>query len=248
MVASIVNGEPATSVSAPPALTENIETVALDELPIASSPLVGLNASESGVALSANGEPGTCVSAPSAATENIDTVLSLKLAVASSLPFELNDIAFWPLLALVLNGEPATWVSAPAALTENTDTVLSAFVVEVRSLAFASSLPFGLNATESGMPPVVNVEPGTGANAGTPGVAAAEPENTLADRPTIASTAATHTTPIRNCDRAPDAPDPPPAAPVSDHAPSTSTRAALRDPRRPGPRPTTTPTPRESGP
>ena len=230
MVASIVNGEPATWLSAPPALTENIDTVALDELAIASSPLVGLNASASGVAPSANGEPVTCVSAPFAATENIDTVLSLKLAVASSPPFELNDIAFRPLLAPVANGEPGTWVSAPAALTENTDTVLSALAVasspplglnaiesgpppvangepvtcvsapsaatentdtvlvglvaEVTRLAVASSLSLGLNATESGKAPVVNVEPGTGANAGTPGVAAAEPENTLTDRPT----------------------------------------------------------------
>ena len=70
-------------------------------------------------------------------------------------------------------------------------------------MAVASSLPLGLNATESGKARVVNVEPGAGANAGTAGVAAADPENTLAERPAIANTAAIHTTHIRDPDRTP---------------------------------------------
>ena len=99
-------------------------------------------------------------------------------------------------------------------------------------MAVASSLPLGLNATESGKARVVNVEPGAGANAGTAGVAAADPENTLAERPAIANTAAIHTTHIRGPDRTPQTLDPPPARQYQTTRLS-STRAARRNPRRP---------------
>ena len=73
----VANGEPATGVSAPPAPTENTDTVLPPLLAVASSPPDGLNATEIGLVPRpvANGEPATGVSAPPDATENTDTVL-----------------------------------------------------------------------------------------------------------------------------------------------------------------------------
>ena len=70
----VANGEPATGVSAPPAPTENTDTVS--PFPVARSAPDGLNATDAGVMPVVNGEPGTWVSAPAAPTENTDTVPS----------------------------------------------------------------------------------------------------------------------------------------------------------------------------
>ena len=104
-------------MSAPPAPTENTDTVS-SVLAVASSPPPGLNATENG-ALRRERRAGTGVSAPSAPTENTDTVLR-RFAVASSPPSGLNATENGS--APVGNGEPGTWVSAPPAPTENTDT------------------------------------------------------------------------------------------------------------------------------
>ena len=78
------NGEPPTGVSAPPDPTENTDTEWL-KLAVASSPPLGLNATEYGDPLPpvANGEPLICVSVPPDPTENTDTVF-VSLAAASS--------------------------------------------------------------------------------------------------------------------------------------------------------------------
>ena len=83
-------------------------------LAVASSPPLGLNATETGTLPVANGEPTTCVNAPvKEFTENTETVLSLRLAVASSPPPGLNatDNGALP----VSTGEPATGVNAGGA-------------------------------------------------------------------------------------------------------------------------------------
>ena len=94
---------------------------------VASSPPLGLNATEDGLSPVANGEPDSGVSAPVAwLTENTDTVLApfcwSSFAVARSPPLGLN--ATEDGLSPVANGEPDTGASAPVAwLTKNTDTV-----------------------------------------------------------------------------------------------------------------------------
>ena len=109
----VANGEPATGVSAPPAATENTDTVLPALLAVASSPPAGLNATESGPPPVTNGEPVTGVSAPPAPTENTDTVLPPALAVASSPPAGLNATECGKVPAA--NGEPATCVNAGSA-------------------------------------------------------------------------------------------------------------------------------------
>ncbi len=49
----VANGEPATVLSEPPAPTANTDTVEALALPVASSPPLGLNATESGLSASA---------------------------------------------------------------------------------------------------------------------------------------------------------------------------------------------------
>ena len=70
------NGEPDTSVSAPPDPTENTDTVLSPALAVASRFPAALNAAEVGFTPVGNGEPDTAVSAPPDPTENTDTVLS----------------------------------------------------------------------------------------------------------------------------------------------------------------------------
>ena len=82
-----MNGEPLTAVSAPPAPTENTDTVLSPELAVASSPPLGLNATDDRAAAGRERRAGHLASARRPApTENTDTVLSPPLAVASSPP------------------------------------------------------------------------------------------------------------------------------------------------------------------
>ena len=129
-------------------------------LAVASNPPLGLNATETGALPVPNGEPLTGVNAPSEATENTDTVLSSALAVASNPPLGLNATEYAK--APVANGEPLTGASTPPGPTENTDTRLGPSSTGLRKLVAASSLPFGLNATDTvSRAPVANGEPPT---------------------------------------------------------------------------------------
>ena len=153
-------------MSAPPAPTENTDTLLDLEFAVASSPPPGLNATDSGNDPVVNGEPATGVSAPPAPTENTDTVLSASFAVASRLPSGLNATENPPPFG---NGEPVTGVSAPSAPTENTET-LPALSDPLTKFAVASSFPSGLNATEG-----VHVAPGSPAGNGEPGTGVSAP-------------------------------------------------------------------------
>jgi hypothetical protein len=180
-------------VSAPVvALTENADTVSLPPLAVASSPPVGLNATDS-EPLPVLEDPSE-VSAPVVAlTENTDT--DEPLAVASSPPVGLNATAA-VLLPLPVLKDPSE-VSAPVvALTENTDTVLAP------KLAVASSFPVGLNATDSEPLPVLNGEPFTGANAGAATAAADPSPHTHTTAPTTPSSRAPRPTDTLALERA----------------------------------------------
>lgn len=111
----VATGDPA-AVRVPAEPTANIDTVLLDALLTASSPLEALNATEVGsLPPVANGEPEMGVNAPLAPTANIDTVLSPLLVAARNLPSGLNATEMGP--CPLANGEP--WIcensGAPAA-------------------------------------------------------------------------------------------------------------------------------------
>jgi hypothetical protein len=126
------------------------------------------NSSDAGPlpAASDSGEPGAGASAPDEDTENTDTVLSEKLAVASSCPRAgpaMQHPLNWASRGVlpVANGDPGTGASDPSEDTENIDTSLEALFATARNSGPGAAVN-GANATDWGLLPVANGDPGTG--------------------------------------------------------------------------------------